>query len=291
MGEMDDKDYQNGTSEWETALSDGENETGLTLVHNSKKPSLDDLSFVLEGVSGMEECDLPPAFKSLAKKCKGKGIGWERSQGVNQLTIDLINWTGFFTSDSSGFRLRELTGKEKSKAQERKQLLAASLEAKKRELNGTSDESGEFRLLVDKVSNGTIFEAIGIQSTLFSNDGIASGILLETFNREGTPKEAKKVMVMKKVPKSFAVENILEANKEKDCKRSQLKQWISYCFLADLRPLTKDERSQLDELNGEAIDAIDGLIAVIIWIFLLISVFILNRLDLTNGKLFSYEFQ
>lgn len=75
MGEMDDKDYQNGTSEWETALSDGENETGLTLVHNSKKPSLDDLSFVLEGVSGMEECDLPPAFKSLAKKCKGKGIG------------------------------------------------------------------------------------------------------------------------------------------------------------------------------------------------------------------------
>lgn len=69
---------------------------------------------------------------------------------------------------------------------------------------------------------------------------------------------------MKKVPKSFAVENILEANKEKDCKRSQLKQWISYCFLADLRPLTKDERSQLDELNGEAIDAIDGLIAVII---------------------------
>lgn len=46
--------------------------TFLELVGNSEKPFLNDLSFVVEIGSGTNECDLAPAFKSLAKNCTGK---------------------------------------------------------------------------------------------------------------------------------------------------------------------------------------------------------------------------
>ena len=72
------KKYGNGTSKVNidaTNVAEGRI-FKLRLVHNSEKPSLDDLSFVVESISGDkgEKCDLAPSLKSLIKKCTGKRL-------------------------------------------------------------------------------------------------------------------------------------------------------------------------------------------------------------------------
>lgn len=145
-----------------------------------------------------------------------------------------------------------MTGEEKSMAQKRRKHLAASLEAKKYELGGTkkSDESGEFRLLIDNVSNRVIAEAIGFHSFSYSKEMLRYGINIEASSWEGDS-DGRKKLSLKDEEASFAVENILEANDRKDCEHSPMKDWIRYCSFAELRPLTDVEKSQLDELKGK----------------------------------------
>lgn len=68
------EEYGNGTAtlHFESGLDAKERFVKLDLVHNQEKPSLDDLSFVLEnGPTDTDKCDVAPAFQSLAKKCIG----------------------------------------------------------------------------------------------------------------------------------------------------------------------------------------------------------------------------
>lgn len=147
-------------------------------------------------------------------------------------------------------------------AQERRKQLTASLEAKKRELGeaNESNESGEFRLLVDndgQQSKLVIAEAIGINYFLFCECFPGYGPYLSIssvyeYTRWQGYREHKKFLRLKREPASFAVENILEANEEKDCEQSPLKDFMNRCGFAELRPLTDEEKLRLDELNGEA---------------------------------------
>ena len=150
--------------------------------------------------------------------------------------------------------MRELTDKERSKAQQGRQQLTASLEAKKRKLKGiTSDESGEFRVLADNKSKAMIAEAIGIENFFLLKDFDKFGTYLVVANRQGTKKYFRnKKMEVKKVLGSFAVENQVTANWESTCYQSPLKEWGKNCTLAELRPVTEDEKVRLHELNGEA---------------------------------------
>lgn len=192
--------------------------------------------------------------------------------------------------------MRELTDEEKSKTQKRKQLLAASLEAKKRDLNLTyddpiywDDESGEFRVLVDNVSNGSsplnhmIVEAIGIQQSSITKDcpsQLTNDTLIYMTNREGHSAYLyKKIEVMDRNG-SFAVENILYASK-KTCEQSPLKDKMGDCRSAELRPLTQEEKAQLDELKGEAQLAIETFNLKASQ-FANFRFFILTRLDLNT---------
>ena len=135
--------------------------------------------------------------------------------------------------------------------QERRQQLEASLEAKKNELNGASDESGEFRLLVDETeTRSMIAEAIGINNFILGKEG-EFGTYLHIVNKDSTLTRAKIIDVAKEQRGSFATENILGANKEKDCKQSPLKDWIKSCTLAELRALTEEEKSRLNELKSK----------------------------------------
>ena len=159
---------------------------------------------------------------------------------------------------SGSIRVRELTDAEKSKAQKRKQQLAASLEAKKGEVKGTkSAESGEFRLLVDNVSKRKIAESIGIHNYLLLKDTKDLSTYMHVSNIEADPGfHHEKQMGVDDVQESFAAENILRTNTEKSCERSPLSDWINDCILAELRPLTEEEKSELGELKSESIQCI-----------------------------------
>ena len=77
---LDGKDgelFENGTFKLNitsVGMDANGNNFYLSLIRNSEKYSLDDLSFVLERVSRVwkEECDVAPAFKNLTEKCTGK---------------------------------------------------------------------------------------------------------------------------------------------------------------------------------------------------------------------------
>ena len=165
-----------------------------------------------------------------------------------------------FTSKSGFIRIRELNGEEKSKAQQRRQQLAASLEAKKRKqkkLNGTiSDESGEFRLLFDEGS-GMIAESIGVDSFFVPRQKNSEGgyiIYAQVTSREGKEETRDKRMWLRKSVHRFslAIENLLGTYLEHTCEQSPLKDLIGACFSAELRPLTEEEKSQLDELESKS---------------------------------------
>lgn len=108
-------------------------------------------------------------------------------------------------------------------------------------------------MLVDNVSKAKIVESIGIRYFIMFKDTRYFDTYIHVSNIRGDLKyHNEKQMEVKDVQGSFAVENILSANKEKNCLESSLKDWISDCIRAELRPLSPEERSQLDELNGKA---------------------------------------
>ena len=152
--------------------------------------------------------------------------------------------------------MREMTGEEKSKALQRKQLLEASLEAKKKELNGiATKESGEFRVLVENIANivkRTIVESIGIRNFIVWKDLGDYGTYMHASNIRADPEyHTEKQMAVKKVVGLFGIENILSANKNKKCEESPLKDWIlsNDCILAEIRPLTQEEKAELGEFK------------------------------------------
>ena len=162
---------------------------------------------------------------------------------------------------SGSVRVRELNDEEKLKAQERRRQLVASLEAKKRQLRQTevtSDEPGEFRVLVDDESDDLemIAETIGICYIYlgkdFGNDQ-ENGISLLTLNEGSSERKFKGMRVVKEQKGSFAIENILRTNGEDVCEQSPLKDWIKSCDFARLRTPTEEEKSRLQELKGEAL--------------------------------------
>lgn len=151
--------------------------------------------------------------------------------------------------------MREMTSEEKSRARERKQLLAASLETKKRELPNEiiTEESGEFRLLVDNIEKRAIAESIGIHNFIIWKDLADYGTYMHVSNTRADPDyHTEKQMAVIKVQGLFGIENILSANEKKKCEESPLKEWIRAedCILAEIRPLTQEEKSELGELKG-----------------------------------------
>lgn len=140
-------------------------------------------------------------------------------------------------------------------------MLAASLEAKKQELKGIpTNESGEFRLLVDDVEKLVIAESIGISNYVLLKDYANSGTYIHIANQRGDDgtHHRKQMGVIKSTQGSFGVENILSANTEKTCNQTPLKKWMNDCILAELRPLTEQEKSELNELNGVAFGLLNG---------------------------------
>ena len=162
-----------------------------------------------------------------------------------------------FTIKSGSIRVRELTDEEKSKAQERRQQLAASLEAKKKkqkELNGIiSHESGEFRMLT-ACGPALVIESIGIINfySLRVRESQREITYMHSSNREGHPLTDKQMRVVSDTHgRSFAIENLLGTYGDPTCKQYTLKDLLSSCTSAQLRSLTDEEKSKLDKLKGK----------------------------------------
>lgn len=102
-----------------------------------------------------------------------------------------------------------------------------------------------------------IAEAIGVYDFVFGKSQIMT--YLDVYNDEVMDDEQKfetghkALTVTKGQGGSFAIENILGANKQKVCEQSPLKDWINIisCTLTELRAPTEEEKSRLREFKGK----------------------------------------
>ena len=117
----------------------------------------------------------------------------------------------------------------------------------------TSDEPGEFRVIVDDESDDLemIAETIGIRYVVFLKNP-KEGTYVHIENEGNSDTTTKTIDVAKELKGSFAIENILGANKEMDCEQSPLKDSIESCELAILRAVSEEEKSRLQELRSKA---------------------------------------